>query len=177
MDVIDIESIKAGLPGISSAWCATIAEACIVSLSRHNHTSGVELNLIADKEKKFSLSWKDSLTEQLDRTWKDQEEATEYGAVCLGVQIALKMTDYTVIERSAKTTGFDYWLGTATDDQLLFEKKARLEVSGIFNGDVSKIKSRYKIKIKQTKQSESTGLPAFVAIVGFSKPMAKFGYK
>lgn len=126
-------------------------------------------------KQQFSLNWTGLYSDQLDRTWKDQEEATELGAVCLAVQLALKMTDYTVIERSAKTTGFDCWLGAATDDELIFEKKARLEISGIFNGDSGSVNTRYKIKVKQTKQSDHSRLPAYIAIIEFSKPMAKLG--
>lgn len=174
-NVINIESIKMGLPGISPVWAATLVEACIVCLARQNHSPGTEMLVNDNLKEQFSLNWTDLYSDQLDRTWKDQEEATELGAVCLAVQLALEMTDYTVIERSAKTTGFDYWLGDATDDELIFEKKARLEISGIFNGDFRSVNTRYRVKVKQTKQSDDSGLPAYIAVIEFSKPMAKFG--
>jgi hypothetical protein len=44
----------------------------------------------------------------------------------------LELTDYTIVERACKGTGFDYWLGDEDDD--LFQWKARLEISGILKG-------------------------------------------
>jgi hypothetical protein len=43
------------------------------------------------------------------------------------------LTGYTVIERSRKGTGFDWWLGTEDN---LFQGKVRLEVSGILRGTI-----------------------------------------
>ena len=43
---------------------------------------------------------------------------------------------YTVIHRSRKGTGFDYWLGDEkNEDELPLQSKARLEVSGIRRAD------------------------------------------
>ncbi|MDP3470218.1 MAG: hypothetical protein Q8S11_17890 [Daejeonella sp.] len=87
--------------------------------------------------------------------------------------LALKLTDYTIIEKSARKNGFDYWLGDK--DDILFQRKARLEVSGIFNGKSKDINNRYRVKVKQTEQSDSLKIPAYVGIVEFSKPIANFG--
>ena len=82
-----------------------------------------------------------------------------------------ELTDYTVIERSVKSTGIDYWLGF--EDDMLFQRKARLEISGILNGDERTINARVKTRLSQTGQSDSTKLPAFVFIVEFGTPTAK----
>jgi hypothetical protein len=43
-----------------------------------------------------------------------------------------QLTQFTVIERSRKGTGFDYWLGSEDEaGELPFQNKVRLEVSGI----------------------------------------------
>jgi len=93
----------------------------------------------------------------------------------LAILLALKLTDYTIIEKSARKNGFDYWLGQKGD--ILFQKKARLEISGIFKGAVKDVNARYKVKVKQTNQSDSLNLPAYVGIVEFSNPTANFGVK
>lgn len=89
--------------------------------------------------------------------------------------LAIHETDYTIIERSRKGTGVDYWLGH--DDDIPFKKSARLEVSGIFTGGEKPLETRFKKKIKQTNQSDSTQLPAYISIVEFSSPIAKFAQK
>ena len=99
----------------------------------------------------------------------------EHGAVCLGIMLTTLLTPYTVIERSRKGTGFDYWLGDK--DSRLFQKKARLEVSGILQGDDVTMVNRYNMKTVQTEQSDNTGLPAYISIIEFSRPKAIFKQK
>ena len=70
---------------------------------------------------------------------------------------------------------FDYWLGDR--DSLLFQKKARLEVSGIFKGDDSVIRKRYALKNEQTSKSDSLLLPAYISIVEFGTPKVLFVHK
>lgn len=173
---LDLNDIKNGFPGLTKAIGASLYEGCIVSLERSGHKSNDAI-LYVDGEKKAThrLNWDDIYDEQLNRSWADQTEATEYGAVCIIILIAIKNTGYTVIERAVKGDGFDYWLGD--HDSMLFQKKARLEISGIFKGNDGMVKARYKQKIKQTNLSDSQGLPAYVGIVEFSKPIANFGFK
>jgi hypothetical protein len=80
------------------------------------------------------------------------------------------LTGYTVIERSRKGTGFDWWLG-AEDN--LFQGKARLEVSGILRGTTRRIDSRIKARMGQTRQSDQLALMAYVVVVEFGTPRAK----
>jgi hypothetical protein len=53
----------------------------------------------------------------------------------------------------------------------LFQKKARLEISGILKGESSQIKSRVKQKKAQTQVSAG-GYPGYAAVVEFSSPQA-----
>lgn len=106
------------------------------------------------------------------RCWNDLEYTTEQAAYGIAFMIITRLTDFTVIERSRKGTGFDYWLGTENDDSLLpFQNKARLEISGIRAGDEKRINIRLKQKLEQTKPSDGI-LPAYVVVVEFSKPVA-----
>lgn len=173
---IDIQEIFQGLPGLSPTSGQHLYEGCVVCLTRKSHSStGTELNVYGDATVNYSLTWNSIFDDQLDRTWADQFYATEHGAVCLSILLALKLTNFTVIEKSARKNGFDYWLGEKGD--ILFQKKARLEVSGIFDGSINDVNSRYKVKVKQTQQSDSLNLPAYIGIVEFRKPIANFGAK
>lgn len=71
------------------------------------------------------------LPKHLLRCWNDEEFTTEQAAYGIAFLIIRELTDLTVIERSRKGTGFDYWLGTTTDEGQPFKNKVRLEVSGI----------------------------------------------
>ena len=147
----------------------------MVCLHRSKHPENVPMSLIGDNHKGYNILWKDCFDEQIDRTYQDQEYTTEHGAVCISALLAIKETNYTIIERSRKGTGFDYWLGY--ENTIPFSKSARLEISGIFKGDMSSLESRFKKKIKQTKQSDSMKIPAYISIVEFSKPITKFAQK
>jgi len=173
---LDIKEIYQGLPGLSKVSGNHLYESCVVCLSRHKHNSdGTYFSVYGDKKINLMLVWDNIFDEQLDRTWADQFYATEHGAVCLAILIALKMTNYTIIEKSARKNGFDYWLGEK--DDILFQKKARLEVSGIFKGTEKDVNKRYKIKVIQTNQSDLLKIPAYIGIVEFSNPIANFGIK
>ncbi len=173
---ININDISQGLPGLTTTSGKHLFEACVVCLTRQNHNHrGTKLSVYGDKKIDFTLIWDNVFDDQLDRTWADQFYATEHGAVCLAILLALKLTDYTIIEKSARENGFDYWLGQK--DDILFQKKARLEISGIFSGTEKEINTRYKVKVKQTNQSDGLNLHAYIGIVEFSNPIANFGVK
>ena len=103
-------------------------------------------------------------------TWNDPEEATEHGAAACALVLIKGLAQYEVVERSRKGTGFDYWLGD--EDEYPFQKKARLEVFGIAEGSDAQLQQRVNQKLRQTKQSDSTNLPAFVAVLEFKTPRA-----
>ena len=72
-------------------------------------------------------------------------------------------------------TSGQYWLGDK--DSVLFQKKARLEVSGILQGDDTAMMNRFNAKVIQTEQSDDTALPAYISIIEFSRPKAIFKTK
>lgn len=173
---IDLKEISNGLPGLSKVSGQHLFESCVVCLTRQRHSNiGTTLEIQGDTTVTTTLIWDNIFDEQLDRTWKDQFYATEHGAVCIAILLALKLTNYTIIEKSARKNGFDYWLGE--NDDILFQKKARLEISGIFHGTEKDVKKRYNVKVKQTQQSDELKIPAYIGIVEFSKPIANFGAK
>lgn len=173
---IDLKEISTGLPGLTRVSGQHLFESCVVCLTRQNHNNvGTTLEIKGGKIITSTLVWENIFDDQLDRTWEDQFYATEHGAVCIAILLALKLTNYTIIEKSARKNGFDYWLGE--QDDILFQKKARIEVSGIFQGTEKDVKKRYNIKVKQTEQSDTLKIPAYIGVVEFSKPIANFGVK
>lgn len=166
--MLDLKDLGHGLPAITPNFGLALAEAAGVCLESQNHVQGVQLRTRGYSNKSHSLAWPD-VTEQTRRCWNDQEVATEHGAVGIGVLLAQREIGYTVVERSVKGTGFDYWMGKEFDN---FENKARLEISGIRHGNDRDVKARIMEKLKQTDRSDGS-LPAFVIVVEFGRPLAE----
>ena len=176
MDTIRLSDIKQGMPGISSIEGANLYENSIVALHNSGHPSTVELRMEGLRTEPFLLVWDDECSDQLLRTYADEQSVTERSAIAVSAMLALHTTSYTVIERSRKGTGFDYMLGDSLDP--LFTPKARLEVSGIMREtEGNTLAMRFQQKMSQTDKSDDTRLPAYVSIVEFSTPKAKFDIK
>ncbi|WP_223280044.1 hypothetical protein [Nostoc sp. PA-18-2419] len=145
-----------GLPVITSSFGAALAEACAVCLQEQGHLQGVELTVNGDFNTIFSLYWQ-PVTQQMLRCWNDKEFTTEQAAYGIAFMLVRQLTELTVIERSRKGTGFDYWLGSEDiAGELLFQNKVRLEVSGIRKADDRRVRARVKQKIDQTNPSDGT---------------------
>ncbi|TAF58742.1 MAG: hypothetical protein EAZ60_01650 [Oscillatoriales cyanobacterium] len=72
---------------------------------------------------------------------------------------------------------FGFLPGSFSSPTLPFERMARLEVSGIRKGDRSQINARVKLKTEQTRTSDAQGLPAYIIVVEFSRPISIIGAK
>lgn len=169
---IDVTAIKGGLPGISTVAAQQLYETFEVCMHVSGHPEDLLLTMDGDYHDDIALHWHDGYDEQKARTYADMQYTTEHGAVCLSVMLTTTLTPYTIIERSRKGTGFDYWLGDK--DTILFQNKARLEASGILRGDDAMIKSRHAAKVEQTSKSDDLQLPAYISVIEFSKPKAMF---
>lgn len=173
---IKIDDIKNGMPGISPIEGADLLENCTVMLHRSGHISPTCLTLNGLVANNVLVQWTDTFNDQLDRTYADHAANTERAAVCISVLLSKSITNYTVIMRSRKGTGFDYYLGN--EDDISFQPKARLEVSGIEKeSDKNTVSSRFKQKCNQVSPTDDTLLPAYISIVEFSNPKALFNVK
>lgn len=173
MDSMQLTDIKQGTPGITPIEGANLYENCVVALHHSHHPSPVTLQVSGTTNCAYSLQWEDAFDDQMCRTYADEQSVTERAAVAVSVLLALRQTDYTVVERSRKGTGFDYMLGDSHDP--LFTPKARLEVSGIMRQtDSNTPEMRFRQKVAQTAKSDDTRLPAYISIVEFSAPKAIF---
>jgi hypothetical protein len=170
---LTLTELSKGLPGITAAFGQMLAEAGAVCFQDQKHPNGVELKVDGTFQAKYQVFWQ-QVTEQMIRCYNDEEPATELGAYGVAFLLVLDLTDYTIIKRSRRGTGFDYWLGKAQDNaELPFQNKERLEVSGIRSGDNSRVKARVNEKLKQVQPSDSTALPALIVVVEFSAPLSQ----
>lgn len=165
-----LDSLTEGFPHIPPECGASMAQAGAVCLENQGHGCGVRLAVEGTFTASFAIHWSAPVTEAMRHYWNDLEEATEQGAYGLAILLVRALTGYTVVERARKGTGFDWWLG---NDDNLFQKKARLEVSGILRGPAWRIRSRVTAKEVQTERSSSSGLTAYVVVVEFGTPKSK----
>ena len=168
---LDLSDLSRGLPAITPAFGATLAEAAAICLSDQEHLPGVELTVEGEFNETFRLFWPE-VTDQMRRCWNDQEYTTEQAAYGIALMVVQRLTDLVVVERSIRGTGFDYWLGRLRESgPMPFEKTVRLEVSGIRRGKPSQIRTRVKLKKEQIKPTDNLA-PAYIVVVEFSQPFA-----
>jgi len=175
--LLDIDRLRQdNIPGIDDVWGALLAKACVMALKSQHHESGVFLSIEGVLQNVASIQWEDfTIGTQTIRAWGEPREMTEYAACGLAIVIILACTSFTVIERSYQTTGFDYWLGHK--DSQLFEYHGRLEVAGLRSASISEISATMKRKSKQTRTSDHLEIPAYIAVVEFSRPYANTEYR
>ena len=155
--------------GLSPRLGAAMAEAASACLDDCGHAMPARLAVEGEEECEFDLVWLE-VDDQIRRTWADEQYATEQGAYGIAILVVRAIRGLTVLERSRKGTGFDYWMGEATDP--LFTDKARLEISGIRRGADHIVAARVKQKVGQISAS-SGRLRGIVVVVEFSTPLAR----
>lgn len=170
---LDLDSLSS-ISGLTNAWAMFLYEAASISLEENGHIRGTRLTIEGEYSLTPSLLWRNSSSKKLS-SWRDLGQAAEFGAYGIAIMLMVKLTEYKSIERAVKGSGIDYWLGqgTISEDSILFQKKARLEVSGIFKGNKAKVDERGRQKCDQTIQSDTSRLPAYIIIVEFGTPRSK----
>lgn len=170
---LTLAELSKGLFGITPAYGQVLAEASAVCFEDQNHRNGVELQVQGTFIARYQILWQ-QITNQILRCYDDEEATTELGAYGIAFLLVLDLTDYTVVQRSRRGTGFDYWLGTTEDnEELPFQNKERLEVSGIRCGDNNRVRARVNQKLKQVETSNYSVLPALIIVVEFSAPLSQ----
>jgi hypothetical protein len=170
---INFEDLKSVIPDLTESWAHQRFEAAIFCLDKNNHQSGVLMKLTVQNAN-CRLKWESQIDERIRNTWNDIQEATEKGAEGIASMLVNELTEYKVIQRSAKATGIDYWLGHKHSDALLFQSVARLEISGHIEATIGEFNQRIKDKKKQTHQSDSSRLPVYVSVTDFGQPRTHF---
>ena len=177
METLDLERIRDGFPGLTPGAGGYLLEAAVLCLNRQRHSAGVVLKITGSLEKEIALDWKLQVDSQLDRTWKDQNVTTEHGALCLAILLVPLLTDYVVLSQASPGEGFDYYLikkNKAESNLEIFQYDAKLEVSGIFQGNRADINRRFFLKVIQTGKSLDQDCPVYICIVEFSLPQTRF---
>jgi hypothetical protein len=171
---IDLSDLMEGIRNLTSARGSGFAEAGAVCLDEQGHKSGVLLHVKGISSERVEIEYP-GVTEKMRKSWRDLAEAAEHGASGIAILLMRDLTNLTVVERSVKGTGFDYWLGPeeTADDELIFQNMTRLEISGIRSGGNSDIARRVQDKLSQTDRTDDLGLPAYVVVVEFSKPCSQ----
>lgn len=172
---LQLAALGGSVPALTRALGGVQAECASVCLENQGHKEVVKLVVklvMKDMETPEYFISRLAVTPQMRLAYADLKVATENGACGIAILLVRHLTGLTAVQRSWTGTGFDYWLGTASDPALPFENMARLEVSGILKGTASQILARKKQKLKQTEQSDATGLPGYAVIVEFGRPQA-----
>ena len=169
MRSLDLASLRAGMPALTSAAGERLAEAASVSLEERGHELSCELAVSGAHSEVFRLE-RLPVSDLLRRTYDDPEEATEEGACGVAILLAREMTGLSVVRRARRGTGFDYYLGTET----ALDFQARLEVSGIRQGTEAQVEARRRQKRAQIERSDADlgTLVAYAMIVEFGAPKA-----
>lgn len=173
-DSLDLNALRSGTVGISPVVGAYYAQAASVCLEQQDHPPGVQMQVKGDCTHRVSVIWNaPDNRDQQRRSWNDEQVATENGAYGIAALLIERLTEYTVVERSYKGTGFDFWLGRKGDDTLLFQDLARMEVSGVRQGDDRTVVSRTRQKAQQMKPTDDTALPGLAVVVEFGSPLTR----
>lgn len=169
---LSLGDLSSGRPGLTPAYGTVLAEAASVCLASQSHQPGVILRVTGHYSENIPVHWPIEAKAAL-RAYADPEEATELAACGVAILLIEDLEQLTVMERARKGTGFDYWLGTQESSSWLFQGSSRLEVSGIRNGDDTKIKQRVRAKTKQINRSNNKPLPGYVIVVEFGAPRSE----
>ena len=169
--MLNLNDLSAGQPGLTPALGTAMAEAGAVCLNHQEfRASSVQIVVRGRFQSSYELFWP-SVTDQMLRTWADLREATEKGAEGIAILVIKLETGFTTIERAAIGTRIDRWLGHDFDGPY-FQRKARLEISGILQGDDGDVAQRIREKLNRLNLAPSP-LPSFVVVVEFSRPLAE----
>lgn len=153
-----------GCRWLTPALGETYAEAAAVCFAETRLHGPQDVAFIGTTAR-LRLTWAEG-TEAMRRSHNDLQDATEFGAYGIAIVAAKRVTGHDFLERSRKGTGFDIWLGSGKD---LFQRRGRLEVSGILRGSEKAVRARMKVKARQTATSDETRITAYVAVVEFSR--------
>ena len=169
--MLDLNDLIRDCPGIGAA----LAQAGAICLESQNHTPGVVLAIRGNAAvgNTYRLDW--TSTASRGRALWQCNQATEWGAAAVAILLVNHATPYQVVEASRLGTGIDFWLGD--DSDLIFQRKARLEVSGIRSDSDAAIAQRVIEKLNQTTQSDHSQTTAYVIVVEFSQPVAEVRVK
>ena len=167
-----LESLASEIPAVPEEAVGFYKQNCMVCLGNQNHQSGVELKVLhSDSHDIFAICWEGDVTDELRRAYADLVRATDNAACAIALLIIREITDMTAIEQAIRGTTVDYYLShRQQSDELIFNRAARLEVSGILHENES---NTINARISERKNRLKPGLPTYIIVVEFSNPISK----
>lgn len=178
MKVLDIDSLRDGIPFITEGWFHFYKEKCIVAFDSQHHSSGVNISINFDNKNDMAqILWSGEINQQLLNSHADSNKTTDEAACAIALLLIREYTDYETFKTTdASGERVDFYLRPKSkdlNDTLIFNDSAYLEVSGIReeNKDNS-INKRLKQKTNRAKKSTlfNENEPVFICIVEFGKP-------
>lgn len=169
--VIQLDASNLAFEALTPYYAAMCCEAASFCFEQHGHSMPTETTLSGCERSSVHFHWTSPPMQAL-ATYRDTDVAAENGAYAVAIAVLNQVHGYKVIERSAKGPGFDFWVGTSSDG-LPFQNKARLEVSGIFEGQ-SRVNARLKSKLNQMAPSDGSG-NGYAVVAEFGHPTVAVG--
>jgi len=171
---LSLESLADGIPVITHQAHGFYKENCMVCFHRNGHRSGLELRVrYEDYNRLYEVCWSGDVTEQLLKNFAKVPKVTEDAACAIALFLVRELTEFTGVEMSSLGTTIDYYLAPQNqDDDLIFNRAARLEATGILKENPQNtVEGRIKQKLGRLKPERD--LPTFIVVVEFSKPWSK----
>ncbi|HFA47536.1 MAG TPA: hypothetical protein ENJ95_00805 [Bacteroidetes bacterium] len=173
MKTIHLDQLKAGLPGITKAIGAYLAEAAAYCLDAQRHKPGVVLKVEGSFEAEFSLRWTDVIDDRTKQAWADEKEATEYAATAIAILLVRELTEFELSKRLRQGDRADYFLAKKNAPSAL-APEGFLEVSGIFEETPGNtINMRLGIKKANIDKIQGREKTAIIIVVALNIPKAK----
>ncbi|MCY4073285.1 MAG: hypothetical protein OXG60_18490 [Chloroflexi bacterium] len=186
--IIELEQLRNGVGCLDVDHCSATCRAAQIALTEAGHPVSVRCEVVDQETPLFTvvLQWTELEKLSTKSSWRQRQRRGEWAAEGIAFLMVEQFTPYTVVDqaeidtRPGGGTGIDYYLGAkenldCEDEDDFPEHLARLEVSGILRpSSNSSLKARVKEKIKQSKQSDSDGTPAFIIVVEFKTPVVNF---
>lgn len=179
---INLEDLAAKAPGMSQGTVEHYQHSCIVCLDDHGHVSGSYLDVTFQQEQVYvPIRWQASVTDDMRRWFRDQRKSVDLGACAIALLIIPEFASLVAVQQSATGDGVDYYLSDPnSDDDLLFNNAAHLEISGIHTETAANsVDRRIAAKRKRldhtraNSTSPTKDLPTYICIVEFSRPKTK----
>jgi hypothetical protein len=178
VDAINLTDLRRNRLGLTSALGQVMEEMAAVCFQLQQHACGVIMSVdaphVQSSVSSYPVYW-EPITEHQLRAYGDPQEATEYGATGVAILLMEALTPFTVLCRSVKGTGFDYWLSDQSGEWP-FQNAARLEISGTLSDSERELRDREKRKLAQVSRTDGA-LPAYVVVVGFGAPRSRIARK
>ena len=175
MKKLNLDELRNGSYGISKNIGAFLTEAALVCLHLNQHPPGTTLYVDGFSDKSFILDWSDQVTPAIVRSWKDLNEATEYGATALATLLIQAISGLVIGGRVPQQEQPDYILQRPENYRInIIEPEAFLKVSGILTEKRGNtINMRVERKERHIKQGAKRNYPTYIIVIEFGKPKSK----